>query len=265
MSVQRIPARNFHYEILDPAQIKIDERYQRALGPGHIKDIVSDFDYDAIGVITVNQRPDHYYVMDGHHRIQACIDYGLTEVHCKVFDGLGLKREASLFLKLNFNRSVTALSKFDARVTIGEEQVLEIIAACESEGFFLKPHSSPEYNTVGAIAALDRIYLRSGVDGIKKPLYVIAQAWPDYKKGREGVFIEGLNRFMSLYPELEDRKLISKLRTEDPNTLDRDRSSLKRDYGGTATLNMARAVLNCYNKGRRSGKLQNRLPMGHSE
>ncbi len=260
-----MPKSNFYYEILDPAILRFDARYQRALGIGHVKDIVSDFDYDAIGVITVNKRPDGYYVMDGHHRVEACIDYGLNEVHCKVFDGLSLQREAELFLKLNFNKSVTALSKFDARVTLGETLVMAVIEAVESEGFLLKPHSPPEYNVIGAIAALDRIYMRSGRSGITNPLYVIAQAWPDYKKGREGVFIEGLGRFMSLYPELEIRKLIDKLRTEDPATLDKNRKTLKRDYDGSATINMARAVLNSYNKNRRSGKLQNRLPIGRNE
>lgn len=245
-------------EDIEVSSLHVDPAYQRALGEIHVERLVEHFNPAALGEIDISERSNgDRYIVDGHHRWIACRRVGHQQIKARIHRGLTFAEEATLFLALNFSKSVSPGQKYNARVLVGEPQVLEIKAAVEAEGLTINPAASSTDGTVAAISKLDQIYTHWGVGAISQVLQVINIAWPTEGKAREAAILGGIARFLVVFPNTSLKDLGKKLGQATVQEITQSRRAYKRDYGITTDAACARAVWRQYNRGRKGNKLPN--------
>jgi hypothetical protein len=242
-------------DFVQVSALKVDPGYQRALGPIHVDNIVDNFRPDSVGIITVSERKDGLYLIDGHHRWVVCKRLGIKEMEAEVYRGMSRQEEAAMFLDRNFKKSVLPAAKFKSRVLVQEPQVLAIIDAVEAAGFKLDPSHGGKPNRVTGISKLDHIYERFGAPTITQILHVIRLAWPEDSTSRQAAMLGGMVWFLSLYPSVSGNALARKLESADPKTVLQARRTYMRELGIEGDTACARAIWFHWNKGRR-----NKLP-----
>ncbi len=245
-------------EDVEVASLQVDPKYQRALGNLHVDRLVQQFNPAALGEIDVSERKNgEMFVIDGHHRWIACKRVGHKKMQARVHKGLSSAQEASLFLDLNFTRSVTPGAKYNARMLMDEPDALAITAAVEAEGFTIDPTRAVHGQTVAGISKLDHIYKNYGSDTIQAVLRVTKFAWPTDPKGREATMLGGIARFLVTYPNTGVEALGRKLGQSTLQELTQSRRAYKKDYGISTDAACARAIWHQFNRGRRGNKLPN--------
>jgi len=247
--------------------LRIDPEAQRDLRQFWVKQHVPIFDADQLGYIVVSIRKDgHAYVIDGQHRVALlrAVGWGDQKVACEVFSGLTQKQEASLFLSRNDRLAVRTFDKFRVRITAGEPTACDINRIVVSAGLSLAQTTSGA-GRVSAVNALERIYRGAGIAGAKdgasvlvKTLRTIEQAWGRESSNFEGQVIEGLGLLLTRYgPKVEGNGLVGKLAKVGGGAagLIGKARGMRDLRGGTVAYCIAGLVVERYNRGRRSGKL----------
>ena len=252
------------FEKVRISDLKVDPSYQRQLTPSgesQIQSIVAHFDERALGSIIVSVRDSSgdKYIIDGHHRVQAARRVGLKYMDAIVMRGLSRSQEAELFLRHNQRSAVGVSNKLKARMTMNEPQAMAIKDVCASSGFELTPNTSSNPRSVKCIVVLDRIYERSGALRISEILNIVSGTWPSEKNATHGIMVDGINRFLDAYPEIGHTALIDKWSKYSAHEVMQRAKGLKAQLGGTPGMSVARSLLQYYNEGRRSGKVENRL------
>jgi hypothetical protein len=80
--------------------LTIDDRYQRAIHPGHLARMMAHFNPDGLGTLQISLRGDGKdYVLDGQHRVITVKQKGLGHLplECIRRRGLSLEREEEIF------------------------------------------------------------------------------------------------------------------------------------------------------------------------
>ena len=246
------------FERLDVVLLKTDETYQRVLGAGHVRSIVRDFDPIALGVLEISDRgDDDFYVLDGQHRINACRIIGHREVDCRVHRGLDQKREAELFLKLNFERAPAPVQRWAARVISHDARTEALLLIADERGFTITPKSASSPTNLTAITSIDSIFARHGGPAFGYTLEVVRDAWPDAAEGRDGTMLKGIALFLSKYPMVRRTELVAKLAHIRPGEIHKQRDGYRDDYRCSAPEGVARVILRHFNWKRSSSRLPN--------
>lgn len=152
--------------------IQTDPSYQRDVVAGH-KKIIADFDPVAFGVPLVGEREDGtLWIVDGLQRITALRKMGKKTMRAEVFRSQGPEHEASVFRKVNKNRTgLKPLQLFQAALTEGNEEAWAVKNVAEEYGFKIpKTHSPSPANsspeniavTLSCVNAVQYIYKRGG-------------------------------------------------------------------------------------------------------
>jgi uncharacterized ParB-like nuclease family protein len=243
---------------IDTAVLRVDETYQRALGPIYVTKIARDFDPMALGVLEVSDRGNNgYVVIDGQHRLEACHRVGHREVDCKVHVGLSREREAELFLRLNFERQPAAKQRFAARVVSREPQAKAILDAAADTGFTVTPMSQPAPDSIAAIAGLDRVYELYGGPALRETLGTIRRTWPTDSGGRDRITLLGMALLLHTYPGLSTKRLSERLSKISPIMVHQRRQTYRADYRCSTPEACARVLLQAYNHGLQANRLPN--------
>lgn len=240
-----------------------DERVQRSLRPGRVRDIMSKFDPDAVGVITVSKRSDNGHpgqlvILDGQHRIQALIDSGRgdTLVTCRVYHGLDIPREAGIFRRLNNTSKTSAIEDLLKGVTEGDPESVAIskIAA----RFNLRIALQVGDGLIACAASMRKIY-RSGPQGpaaLGFALHIATSAWGATSDSVDGAIVVGLGALYLRYGEsIERDALITKLAKHKggpPGILGQAKAWRDLRPGHTVGKCVALVALDLYNRGRRT-------------
>jgi hypothetical protein len=247
-------------DYLDTALLEVDEGYQRLLGPVHVNSIYRDFDSAALAVIQVSQRGDGtYVVLDGRHRVEVCRRMGIREVLSQIHTGLTVKREADLFLKLNFERAPSAKHQFAAQVLSEDPETLTMLDIVGDAGFTLHTLKGPSASNLVAVSGMRGVLRRYGAAILRKSLSTIAAAWPDQHGGRDSQTIQGLALFHAIYPDVDDTTLHDKLRLISPELIRQRRDLHRSTFGGTTAKAGAHIILRQYNHRRSTRQLPNLL------
>lgn len=246
--------------------LSFDDRIQRPLNQSRAATIARDFNPDAVGLITVNERPDGVRaVIDGMHRVEALklMGWESQKVECRVFKGLTLQQEAQLFLDLNKTARVQPIVSFLRRVTAAEGIACTINDIARSFGLVID--GQPGDGHLAAVVAVERVYrgdrgMSKGTHPkvLKDTLKVITDAWGPVATGLNGDIILGVGLLFHRYGKAVDSAVLTnKLAslTGGPAGL----LGLGRTYrslrGGTVAQAVAGAVVDLYNKGRRTHRL----------
>lgn len=245
-------------------RIRVDPAYQRDIKLTWVKYLGDNWDERAIGLICVSERADsYYYVLDGHHRVEAARRLEIEFLPAEVWQGLTEPEEAEMFLQRNNDLTVRRVDKFLASVTAGRADQCEIIKIVEDSGWVI---SDDDYDGhIRAVAALERVYGASdNPDKERRPevlrttLEVVRRAWGLDQDGVAGFLIDGLGRFLIRYWEQVDvDRLIRKLsKYEGGPTALVGRSKELRAFIRTTVPNcVAEMIVETYNIGLRTNKL----------
>lgn len=156
----------------------VDPAIQRNLDQRRVGKIVSEFDMEAVGVLTVSHRSNgSYHIVDGQHRAAAArLALGdAVELACRVFTGLSAKDEARLFRRLNTTAKPQALDLFRIRVVEGDAAAIDIDRILREAGWDSSLAHGMQ-SAFSAVAAADRLY-KLDPSAMQKSITTMTKAW----------------------------------------------------------------------------------------
>jgi hypothetical protein len=224
---------------IKPCDTTVDHRYQRELDARRVEAMTKRFSPSLMGVPVVARREDGSLVrIDGQHRCAAAISagHGDVPVMMEVYEGLTLQQEAELFLQLNGGRTaVGAVDKYKARLEAREPVALEIQGLLKKHG--LRVGKVPARNCVLAIQAVERAFHRGTLDST---LFVLCGWCEGDAAAFDGLFVRAVSLFLSYYPDVDPRHLVSRLEQVAPSRLE---TRLRREAQSGSSEDAARLVL----------------------
>lgn len=239
--------------------IVIDRRVQRDEGIDHrrVDRMAANFNPNALGVLILSQREDGTLVcLDGMHRHATCLKVGHAAwLDAIVHTGLSLADEAALFLAYNSKKDPSAISRFKARVVMGEPAAVEINRIVLSHGFRV---GFDNYDGVlAAVEAVERIYTTGGghlpkgayPEILSRTLDIVVKAWGHDRDAVIGQIIHGLAQVLARFgDQVLDTRMAAKLQDEVPRPFLARARSLHSARGGTVPSSVAWLLVQTYNK-----------------
>lgn len=172
---------------------------QRQFRKSHGDRIAADLDLNKLGHPIINHRDGIYWVLDGQHRVYALRQNGFEKdvLDCEVYENLTDAEMADIFLGRDARRAVNPFDKFHVACTAGYRRESDIRRSVETQG--LKVSQSQEEGSVGAIAALGKVYDRSGDTVLGQVLRTIKNAYGGDSGAFDGRVIEGIGLVYNRY------------------------------------------------------------------
>lgn len=170
---------------LDPAVLRIDDRYQRGLSERStrlIRKIVAGWDWRKFKPPIAVETPDGYDLLDGQHTAIAALSHGsIGTIPVMVVDAESVAQRADAFLGLNLDRvGMTQMAIHRARVAAGEEDALTLDSVCRRAGIRLlsTPPRDGNYEVGDCMAftALRRLLARRSVQKARQTLQTLVDA-----------------------------------------------------------------------------------------
>lgn len=248
------------------SDLNIDPEAQRKLSSAWVKAHIDEFDVDQLGYIVVNRREDDkMYVVDGQHRVELmrAVGWGDQLIHAEMFSGLSQREEAELFNARNDRRAVRKFDHFRIAATAGDEMACEIYDIVQSVGLTISDQQTD--GSVAAVDKLEKIYngagitsVREGKNALSRTLAVIKSAWGNSSAGFNGALLHGIGLVQLRYNGAIDQKALATklapIKGGAPGLLGNARA-LREMSGRPVHHCVASIVVDVYNKGRRTGKL----------
>jgi len=254
------PNRNSKIDWVPINKMRVSPAAQRKWSKGWSSQIAAEFDPDKMGILVVvyDASNDIYWVQDGQHRVEALkmLSWDDQKVECEIYEQLAERERAELFLARNNVKLVSRLDKFNVAVTAGHEIECDIIRIAERLGLAV---GSGGKNRIGAVAALESVYIAAGPDGLFLTLKVIRDAYGS--RGFEAGVIRGIGLFIQRYgTKFNEERLTTALadRYGGLNALLGEAESIqqkKRHNRPPKPSAIAEATVIFYNEAARSGRL----------
>jgi hypothetical protein len=240
--------------MVNVAELKVDESYQRPLDPTRVKKMSADYRPELEGTIVVSVRGDgSKYVVDGWHRVTCArtVDQQYS-IGATVHHGLTVQQEADLFRMHNENRKpVTALDDYRACLVVGVPDAVAVREVLTSLG--MDVGTSASATKVQAVLQLRSIVrmgnsIEHGKALLEEVLTIINEAWP-VAPGPDkwnNQILKGLAVFLVKYEDATHERTVKRLSKVTPSWLLANGKALS---GAKSQPNVALAVLNEYNHG----------------
>lgn len=247
------------------SEFATDPNVQRQLNEARVKHLQKKFNPLMLGLLTASKRPDgRSYILDGQHRIAAArAEHYDGYIATRLFENLTVEEEADLFLQLNDQRKVGALDKFHVRATMGDPAAVALKKSLEHFG--LRASSQHSAGQFAAIVALERVYAgfmsyasEPRIDLVEAVLQILTRAYgTDDRKAFQANTVMGVGLIIHIFGKRVDLDdLTSALRTVTADNLAIRGRSLKDTEGGTGAEGVAKVLLQLYNKGKSSRRLE---------
>ena len=200
--------------------------YQRTPNNARVKKIAREFDPTRLGVIKVSLRNGKYYVIDGQHRILACLAAGHSHINAEVFHGLTYEEESLYFYSQRENVTpVSTGQKFKAMVEAKNPDAIKIKETVELSGYKLCYSGGKHSGGIVAFGALQQIYDKFGSEHIFKTLKTIQRTWGNINEATESGMILGVSAFL-LEPDYDECTFVKKLSKVEPRIIVREAKSV---------------------------------------
>lgn len=238
------------------ADMAVTPTAQRELRPYRVSHLVSNFDPEQIGNPTVNHRDGVFYILDGHHRVEACkaIGWGDQSLQCWTYEGLTEPEEAETFLKLNDKLTVSTFDKFKVGVQAGRVAECDVDRIVRFHG--LRVAQGEADGSVGCPGTLLKVYKNCGPGVLSRTLNVISQGFGYV--GLDAYVIEGVGLMLARYgSEIDTAKAVERFgsaRGGVAGLLNRAQQ-IRAKQGGQKAHCVAAAAVEIYNVGRGGKKL----------
>lgn len=233
---------------------------QRDMNWARVDALATDFDLEQFGTPTVNQRDEHFYIIDGQHRVEALKvwfgegNWENQNIQCWTYEGLNEQEEAETFLKLNDTLAVKAFAKFRVSVQAGRHDEVDIDRIVRTQG--LRVSQDKGDGAIAAVGTLGRVYRRAGGPVLGRTLRIIRDAYGD--AGLEAIVIDGLGLLCDRYNgELDDAAIVKRLSSTlgGVNGLLNKAENLRKQTGNPKGHCVAAAAVEINNAGRGGKKL----------
>lgn len=240
------------------ALMRINPLAQRDLNTGRVDKLVAEMDLEQLGTPTCSHRDDLFFLLDGHHRIEALKkwlgdDWETQSYPCWTYVGLSEQDEAEVFLKLNDTLTVTAFDRFTKGVAAGRSEESEIDRIVREQG--LRISRQVGSGSVRAVGTLRRVY-RLGPNVLDLALGMVQAAYGE--TGLDAHVIEGVGLLVQRYDgELDHEVAVNRLRktTGGLHGLLNAAEGLRLKTGNPRAHCIAAAAVDIYNRGRGGRKL----------
>lgn len=238
------------------SNLLVDHTVQRPLDPRRVARIAAEFNFDALGTVTVSQRANgDHVIIDGQHRIEAMKEAGhsSSKVTCRVFSGLALSDEAAMFRLLNNTAKPQYLDLFRVRVVEGEPNAVALNRIAKRHGWAIT--HTPGDGSLHGIAAFERIYLMDPA-AAETALATVTRAWGHAEAATDGRVLEGVGLVYARYGSaVEADALTDRLArfAGGPGRLLGRARGLREHIGSTLPRAVAEIVVEEYNR-RRKGR-----------
>ena len=238
-------------ETIKISLLTIDPIYQRPLERGRVEGMGAAWDPTIVGILEVSRRANGVQaVFDGQHRLRAAEIAGVTELLCLVHTGLTVRDEAALFLRLQRERrTATPWARWHASLAAGDQAVHAINETVRNQGFEIGQVTAPLVIT--AIAAVEQIYNRAGIEGLQRVLAFVRTLWANDSFRVNGHMLLGLDLFFERYPNASRSELQRALSETPPKYLAREAELWKADKGGNKANAMFHVIENTWKPQRR--------------
>ncbi len=236
-------------------KIRVDHNYQREIRPGRVAQILRDFTWAHFQPVMLAEQADGTFtVFDGQHRVAAARAHpAISEVPAAIVRLAQSCDEAGAFLGVNVNRTaVSTVEKYHAGIEAGDLEMMAICSVLEEAGCeVIQAHGvKPGANKTTAVTAVGRAIKTYGDAAVTEACRTLVEAWPKDHGALNGVMIQALSRLFRNNKRFISRdRMITKLRSKDRKILTSDAETIRKIGGGDAGLNVAKALVEVYNKG----------------
>lgn len=174
-------------QFIPPAELKIDETYQRSLeastSQSLIRKIAQFWNWDLCQPLVVARREGgKLFVIDGQHRLAASVmRRDIAQLPCVVLEYANAADEAASFVHLNQQRRpLTKLDLFKAAIASEDPEAVAIVAAIKAAGLSVAPHSNYtawKPGMVSNIGGIESAWRTRGANATTAALKVLALAY----------------------------------------------------------------------------------------
>jgi hypothetical protein len=225
------------FEIVSVDRMVIDTRYQRKLMEHRVGKIVDEFNPAQLGALEVSRRENGVCaVFDGQHRLAALKALGEDDAPCIVHVGLSAQQEAELFVRLQRDRRPpTPVERFRAQLFSGDKDAQMIADALLRSGYVVGNGA----NDVKAVASIEKIAAKHGVEILARVFNVIRDAWYEDPYSLDGSIIGGMGEVLADYSERWNESHTERLRKQAPVDIKRRAQAGRANLGGSAPMFVA--------------------------
>ncbi len=237
---------------------------QRTIVPANLRRITATMDLDAIGVLHAVEYPimgkTRLYLIDGQHRWKALMDLGFGEwqvevkVHMDITDD---KAACDKFLKLNKRAVVCPYDTYIQELHAGYQDAVGSAAIARRHGLRISNQSSDA--SLCCVSSVKRLHAMDAGKTLDVTLQVILGAWGSKAAALEGKLLEGVGAVFAKYNDTIDKSTMMKKLAKypgGPSGLIGDARGIREYRGSTLSRCVAERVIEHYNAGRRSVRLE---------
>lgn len=235
-----------HFEQIPIKNLVSNQEYQRNLSLAHIERAAQDFDLCQINPVKVSRRNGINYVFNGRHTIEIIATVSGsrdTPVWCMIYDDLDYMQEADIFAnQQKFVKRLLPYEIFMANVEAGNDEQLIIKSLVESFGLQISSSTGP--GCVCAIATLEEIYEKHGLQVLERTLRLCIGTWEGDMNSLSSNMLKGVSKLVVAYGDaLRDDSFKEKVGRFSARDIGRTAKERKAGSNG-----YAEAMLIAYNK-----------------
>ena len=234
-------------------KIQVDA-YQRHLDERRAAKLARDWQDVDVGTICLSAREGGVYAcIDGQHRVRAAAIRGMDMLMAEVLVGLTKEQEARTFRTRNKGRrSVHPLDLYKTGLYAKDPLLVKIDKIVKDSGFHVN-YRSFKRDAKGIVSA-KTLYTLYAWEVLEDVLFTIGRTWPEDPLATDRMVMLAVGSLHFCFPELSHDRFSRELNQEGLRTL----MSESRSYGRESTFMLAKFMLNAYNRGLSTNRLNAR-------
>jgi hypothetical protein len=201
MPVRKFGGRHVTEEWIACKDLDPNPAYQRPEREPRIRQIVNEFDPDAINVLLISRRDGKNYVIDGKQRRAAVVRIMGDEqkVPCHVYHDLTEAQEAALFNKIDDDKSsLLPIEIFKAEIIEGDKTVLSIVEILDRYNIEVAM-SSKAAKVVRFPKTLKDVFRLAGPEVFEQTIATLTKASYGVDEPMQDQFFRGLAMLIKRY------------------------------------------------------------------
>lgn len=242
---------------LELGRLRCDAPYQNDFRRKKLADMKKKFNPLCVEQILVSDRDLFWWTIDGKHRVKMLLELGYETWPGYAITGLTLRQEADLFTLLNtLKGNPKTIDVFFAGLLGSDEEAKAINRLVIDAGWQVSKTTNRAKHT-RAVAALRSIHSVMRFTSIPEVLGVINECWPHDDRNGDVKIVNGVAVFLNHFSErVATATCIAKWRSTSVLEIVQQAAYHARLSDCSFPMGAARALLEIYNKGKRSNRLE---------